>query len=82
LNPSKSQLAVWLFHRYCLRCNFGRKITIHSLRHTATVHWLLAGVYMFTISRILGHSSVKVTETVYAHVPVEHKREAMDKLPF
>jgi integrase len=52
------------------------------MRHTATVHFLMAGVDLFTISRILGHTSVKVTETVYAHIPAEHKREAMDKLPF
>jgi integrase len=68
-----------MFGRYV---NFGRKITVHSLRHTATVGFLMAGVDMFTVSRILGHTSVKVTETVYAHIPVEHKREAMDKLPF
>jgi hypothetical protein len=33
---------------------------------------------------LLGKESLpsKVTETVYAHIPAEHKREAMDKLPF
>ncbi len=71
-----------MFRRYVRVCGFNRKITVHSLRHTATVHFLMAGVDMFTISRILGHTSVKVTETVYAHIPAEHKREAMDKLPF
>jgi integrase len=64
------------------RCGFGRKINVHSLRHIATVHLQMAGVDMFTVSRILDHTSEKVTETVYAHIPVEHKREAMDKLPF
>jgi integrase len=71
-----------LFWRYCKLCNFGRKISVHSLRHTATVHWLLAGIDMYTISKILGHTSVKVTETVYAHIPAAHKQEAMDKLPY
>jgi len=71
-----------MFGRYVKACGFGRKITVHSMRHTATVHFLMAGVDLFTISRILGHTSVKVTETVYAHIPAEHKREAMDKLPF
>ncbi|MDD5088459.1 MAG: tyrosine-type recombinase/integrase [bacterium] len=52
------------------------------MRHTATVHLILAGVDMFTVSKILGHASIKVTESVYAHVPASHKREAMDKLPF
>lgn len=71
-----------MFRRFVKECHFNRKITVHSLRHTATVHFLMAGVDMFTISKILGHTSVRTTETVYAHVPVEHKREAMDKLPF
>lgn len=71
-----------LFRKYVKQCTFGRKITVHSLRHTATVHFLLAGIDMFTVSRILGHTSVRTTETVYAHVPADHKREAMDKLPF
>jgi integrase len=71
-----------MFRVFARACNFGRKITVHSLRHTATVHFLMAGIDMFTVSRILGHTSVKVTETVYAHIPIEHKREAMDTLPF
>lgn len=71
-----------LFRKHVKQCDFGRKITVHSLRHTATVHFLLAGIDMFTVSRILGHTSVRTTETVYAHVPADHKREAMDKLPF
>ena len=70
------------FGKYVKACAFDRKITVHSLRHTATVGFLMAGVDMFTVSKILGHSSIRVTETVYAHIPVEHKREAMDKLPF
>jgi integrase/recombinase XerD len=71
-----------MFGRYVKACGFGRKITVHSMRHTATVHLLMAGVDLLTISRILGHASVKVTETVYTHIPAEHKRGAMDKLPF
>jgi integrase len=71
-----------MFGRYVKACGFDRKITVHSLRHTATVGFLMAGVDMFTVSKILGHTSIRVTETVYAHIPAEHKREAMDKLPF
>ena len=71
-----------MFRRYSRACGFNRKITVHSLRHTATVGFLMAGIDMFTVSRILGHTSVKVTETVYAHLPAERRREVMDKLPF
>ena len=71
-----------MFKGYVEQCCFGRKITVHSLRHTATVHWLLAGVDIHTISKILGHTSIRITETVYAHVPAAQRQEAMDKLPF
>ena len=71
-----------IFRKYVKLCGFGRKISVHSLRHTATVYFLKAGIDMFTISRILGHTSVRTTETVYAHIPTGRKREAMDKLPF
>lgn len=71
-----------IFKKYVNLCDFGRKITVHSLRHTATVYFLKAGIDMFTVSRILGHTSVRTTETVYAHIPTGRKREAMDKLPF
>ena len=45
-------------------------------------HLIKNGMDIYAISRILGHTSVKVTETVYAHIPAEHNREAMGKLSF
>ena len=71
-----------IFRKYVKVCDLGRKITVHSLRDRATVYFLEDGIDMFTISRILGHTSVRTTETVYAHIPTGRKREAMDKLPF
>ena len=71
-----------MFRRYVGKCDFSRKITVHSLRHTATVHWLLAGVDIHTVSKILGHTSIRITETVYAHVPAARKQDVMDKLPY
>jgi integrase len=71
-----------IFGKYVKRAGFGRKISVHSLRHTATVHFLMAGVPMITVSKILGHTSITVTETVYAHIPTAKKKEAMDMLPY
>ncbi|MCX6600777.1 MAG: tyrosine-type recombinase/integrase [bacterium] len=71
-----------MFSRYARVCNFDRKITVHSLRHTTTAGLITAGVDLYTVSRILGHSSTKVTESVYAHVSPAHKLEAMNKLRF
>src|SRR5712671_7712410 len=38
----------------------------HRLRDTFAVRKLLAGFQLEDVSRLLGHSSVKVTETYYA----------------
>jgi integrase len=43
-------------------------LTPHVLRHTFGTRWLQAGGDIYKLSKILGHSSVAVTETHYAHL--------------
>lgn len=43
-------------------------ITPHVLRHTFGTRWLQAGGEIYKLSKILGHSSVAVTEAHYAHL--------------
>ena len=40
----------------------------HDLRHTFGHRWLAAGGDIYTLSKLLGHSSVNVTEQHYAHL--------------
>jgi len=52
-------------------------ITIHDLRHTHASLLLSAGEPVKTVSERLGHASVAVTLTIYAHVmPGDQKRAA------
>src|SRR6185436_16435020 len=44
------------------------RITPHALRHTFGTRWLQAGGDIYQLSKILGHSSVAVTEAHYAHL--------------
>jgi integrase len=44
------------------------RITPHAFRHTFGTRWLQAGGDIYKLSRILGHSSVAVTEAHYAHL--------------
>jgi len=44
-----------------------KDLTFHDLRHTFATHWVRNGGDIFRLSKILGHSSVTVTETTYAH---------------
>lgn len=46
----------------------GRKVTIHTLRHTHASLMLADGVPVDTISRRLGHENSKVTKEIYLHI--------------
>jgi integrase len=56
------------FKRAVLRAELDRKLRIHDLRHSFASLFLLDGGDIFKLSRILGHSSVTITEKTYAHL--------------
>lgn len=58
-------------------------LTMHVARHTFAVWALNRGVDVHKISRLMGHSSVMVTEKVYAKfMPKTLEQEVQDKLNF
>lgn len=57
-----------------------KKITFHVGRHTCATMLITSGVDIYTVSKILGHSSVKMTE-IYAQVLEDKKIAAVKKLP-
>lgn len=48
------------------------KVTFHTLRHTFAAYWLQRGVPIYTVSKWLGHASVKMTEKIYGHLSRQH----------
>lgn len=48
----------------------------HTLRHTFASLLVLEGVPLFTVSRLLGHSSIRITER-YAHLNDEKNKDAV-----
>jgi integrase len=55
-------------------------ISFHDLRHTHATLLLESGVPLVTVSTRLGHSSIRLTADVYAHVTDTMQRDAIEKL--
>lgn len=56
------------------------RVTFHQLRHSAASVMLSAGVPLLTVSRLLGHSTIRITADLYSHVSSDLGREAMDRV--
>jgi integrase len=50
------------------RANLPREMRLHDLRHTFASLFLAEGGDIFKLCKILGHSSVAITERTYAHL--------------
>jgi len=54
---------------------------LHMLRHTFASRLAMRGVDLYTVSKLLGHASIKTTE-IYAHLAPDYLKSAVDKLDF
>lgn len=57
-----------------------RTVRMHDFRHGCVSVLLALGVPPRTVMEIAGHSGLEMTMNVYAHVSLEDKREALDRL--
>lgn len=60
--------------------NIKKHITFHCGRHTFAIMMLGLGVDIYTLSKLLGHSDIAVTQ-VYARILDKGKRSAVDLIP-
>jgi site-specific recombinase XerD len=55
--------------------------SIHTLRHTFASHLVMGGADLYTVQKLLGHSSIKTTE-IYAHLAPDYLRSAIKRLKY
>lgn len=67
------------FRIYKERAGLSQNVTPHSLRNNFAKRCLMSGMDIYTLSRILGHSSVTVTEKAYLDLTVTDIRKNYQK---
>ncbi len=65
--------------KYCIRARIAESITCHQIRNNFARRFLLSGGDIFILSKILGHSSVIVTEQAYLDVTSEDIRKSYQR---
>lgn len=70
------------FKRSLKRAELDTSTRWHDLRHTFASHWVLNGGDIFRLSKILGHSSVLITQRTYAHLAPEAWSQDYHRIAF
>jgi integrase len=56
-----------------------RRLTFHHLRHTSGSLFLMSGVPLEVVQRMLRHTDPKITSGVYGHLLMSYQRDAIGK---
>jgi integrase len=67
------------FENACRRAGV-RDFHFHDLRHTFVTHMIDAGIELYVIGKIIGHTNATMTER-YGHLVKGRDKEAVEKLP-
>lgn len=70
------------FKAAVIRAGLPKKLRLHDLRHTFAGLFLASGGDIFKLSKILGHSSVAITQQVYAHLHPDAFAEDYSRVSF
>lgn len=77
--PLKEGTVSQKFKRYVRKARLNDKLHFHSLRHTFASALIKEGVPIYSVSRLLGHSSVRTTE-IYAHLQPHQLQQEVNML--
>ena len=76
----KERAMGWNLKRWAKKAEIEKNIHIHVGRHTFATLALTNGVSLYTVSKMLGHSSIAITQ-VYAEVIDDVKQQAAELMP-
>jgi integrase len=79
LIPSENKINKHI-NRWVNAAGINKHVTFHTARHTFATWLLSSDVDIYTVSKLLGHKDVKVTQ-IYTKMIDKVKDEAIDKLP-
>lgn len=69
-----------LLKRWTQTAGLRKHVTFHMARHTFATLGITYGAELYTISKLLGHSNIRITQ-IYADIISQKKREAVDSIP-
>ena len=67
------------FKRLALQVFPNKKITFHNLRHSFASNLVIGGVPIYTVSKLLRHSSISTTQ-IYAHLATDNLQDVLECL--
>jgi len=59
-----------------------QRIRVHDFGHVFASHFVMSGGDIFTLQRILGHSTPQLTSDTYAHLSQDHMAATADRGSF
>ena len=66
-----------ILHKWVEQAGISKHVTFHTARHTFATMMLTLGADLYTVSKLLGHTSVRMTQ-VYAKIINQKKDEAVN----
>lgn len=70
------------FKRALAKAGIDTRTRWHDLRHTGASWWVMSGGDIFRLSKLLGHSDVKITRDTYAHLAPEAWQQDFHRVSF
>ncbi len=77
--PIKQHFISHKFKKIVIKAGLNPKLNVHSLRHSFASFLVQAGVSIYSVQKLLGHSDLRIT-SIYSHLRSEDLMDSVNKL--